>query len=105
LKPEKGWRRRFDDPIPLPRGRHLVTLKDAAKHIQKLPETEQQLEEWQAAVEARGAAGAPCPRCNAGVRDGAHVEYGRERRDQHEVRWIARHRGGADRRVGFGGGP
>jgi hypothetical protein len=47
-----GWKRRFDDPIPLPRGRQLVTLEDAAKYIQKLPKAEQQLEEWQAAVEA-----------------------------------------------------
>jgi hypothetical protein len=27
----KGWSREFDDPIPLPRGRQLVTLKDAGK--------------------------------------------------------------------------
>jgi hypothetical protein len=25
-----GWSRPFDDPIPLPRGRALVTLRDAA---------------------------------------------------------------------------
>jgi hypothetical protein len=25
----KGWHRCFDEPIPLPRGRQLVTLKDA----------------------------------------------------------------------------
>jgi hypothetical protein len=48
----KGWARDFDDPIPLPRGRQLVTLEDAAKYIQKLPKAEQQLAEWQAAVEA-----------------------------------------------------
>jgi hypothetical protein len=47
-----GWKRPFDDPIPLPRGRQLVTLEDAAKYIQKLPKVEQQLAEWQAAVEA-----------------------------------------------------
>src|SRR5467141_3234564 len=46
------WSRAFDDPIPLPRGRQLVTLKDAAEYIQKLPKAEQDLEEWQAAVEA-----------------------------------------------------
>jgi cob(I)alamin adenosyltransferase len=46
------WSRPFDDPIPLPRGRQLVTLKDAANYIQKLPKAEQNLEEWQAAVEA-----------------------------------------------------
>jgi hypothetical protein len=49
---DRGWKRRFDDPIPLPRGRQLVTLEDAAKYIQKLPKAEQQLAEWQAAVEA-----------------------------------------------------
>jgi hypothetical protein len=42
----------FDDPIPLPKGRQLVTLKDAARYIQKLPKAEQQIEEWQDAVEA-----------------------------------------------------
>jgi len=44
-----SWSRRFDDPIPRPRGRQLVTLKN---YIQKLPKAEQDLEEWQAAVEA-----------------------------------------------------
>jgi hypothetical protein len=34
---------------PLPRGRQLVTLRDTAEYIQKLPKAEQ---EWQAAVEA-----------------------------------------------------
>jgi len=48
----RGWKRPFDEPIPLPRGRQLVTLKDAANYIQKLPKAEQDLEEWQAAVEA-----------------------------------------------------
>jgi hypothetical protein len=51
LKPDKGWQRRFDEPIPLPKGRQLVTLKDAARYIQKLPKAEQQIEEWQTAVE------------------------------------------------------
>jgi hypothetical protein len=48
----RGWKRPFDDPIALPRGRQLVTLEDAAKYIQKLPKAEQKLPEWQAAVEA-----------------------------------------------------
>src|SRR6267154_3837682 len=47
-----SWSRRFDDPIPLPRGRELVTLKDAANYVRKLPKAEQDLEDWQAAVEA-----------------------------------------------------
>lgn len=46
------WSRAFDDPIPQPRGRQLVTLKDVANYIQKLPKAEQDLEEWQATVEA-----------------------------------------------------
>ena len=45
-----SWSRAFDEPIPLPRGRQLVTLKDAANYIQKLPKAEQDLEEWQTAV-------------------------------------------------------
>jgi hypothetical protein len=45
------WTRPFDDPIPLPRGRQLVTLKDAANYIMKLPKAEQNLEEWQTAGE------------------------------------------------------
>jgi hypothetical protein len=32
--------------------RNYVTLKDAANYIQKLPKIEQDLEDWQAAVEA-----------------------------------------------------
>jgi hypothetical protein len=47
----RGWKRHFEDPIPLPRGRQLVTLEDAARYIQKLPKAEQQIEEWQTAVE------------------------------------------------------
>ena len=51
MKPDKGWQRPFDEPIPLPRGRQLVRLEDAARYIQKLPKAEQQIEEWQTAVE------------------------------------------------------
>jgi hypothetical protein len=47
----KGWMQPFDDPIPLPRGRQLVTLQDAASYIMKLPKAEQKLEEWQTATE------------------------------------------------------
>ena len=52
MKSPQGWKRPFDDPIPLPRGRQLVTLEDTAEYIQKLPKAEQLVEEWQAAVEA-----------------------------------------------------
>ena len=44
------WSAPFDDPIRLPSGLHLVTLKDAATYITKLPKAEQNLEEWQTAV-------------------------------------------------------
>src|SRR5260370_30241505 len=52
MKPPQGWKRPFDDPIPLPRGRQLVTLQDAGRYITKLPKAEQKLAEWQAAAEA-----------------------------------------------------
>ena len=37
---DKGGHRAFDDPIPLLNGRKLVTLRDAALHITKLPKAE-----------------------------------------------------------------
>jgi hypothetical protein len=49
---DRGWKRRFDDPIPLPRGRQLVTLEDADKYITTLPKAEHNAQEWQAAMEA-----------------------------------------------------
>jgi hypothetical protein len=50
LTTDTGWSRPFDDAIMLPDGRKMLTLKDAPEYIQKLPEAEQQLEEWQTAV-------------------------------------------------------
>lgn len=44
------WSAAFDDPVPLPRGRALVTLEDAARHIQKLPAAEQRKPHWQTAT-------------------------------------------------------
>jgi hypothetical protein len=46
------WSRVFEDPIPLPRNRSIETLEQAARHIQKLPKAEQDLDVWQTAVEA-----------------------------------------------------
>jgi len=40
VKSDRGWNRQFEDPIPLARGRQLVTLKDAADYITKLPKAE-----------------------------------------------------------------
>ncbi len=45
------WSTRFDDPIVLPDGRQLLTLKDAADYITKLSKKESDLPEWQAAIE------------------------------------------------------
>jgi len=52
MKPDKGWQRRFDDPIPLPGGRQLVTLQDAGDYITKLSKAEHETAEWQTAIEA-----------------------------------------------------
>ena len=47
---DRGWLTPFDDPIPLPRGRQLVILKDA-NYIMKLRKAEQKHEKWQTAIE------------------------------------------------------
>ena len=47
-----SWLAEFDDPIPLTRGRQLVTLQDAGNYITKLPKAEHEAPEWQAAMEA-----------------------------------------------------
>jgi hypothetical protein len=45
------WSREFDEPTPLPKGKTLITLRDAALYITKLPKAEHD-DEWQAAMEA-----------------------------------------------------
>jgi hypothetical protein len=45
------WSTPFEDPIILPDGRTLLTLKDAADYITKLPKEESDLPEWQTAIE------------------------------------------------------
>jgi hypothetical protein len=42
----------FFDPITLPGRKPLVTLRDAAQYISKLPKAERDAEEWQAAMQA-----------------------------------------------------
>jgi hypothetical protein len=49
---ESGWSRKFDEPIPLPKGGQLKTLKDAGNYITKLPKADHMAAEWQAAMEA-----------------------------------------------------
>ena len=46
------WSHPFDEPIQPPKGKALVTLKDAATFIMKLPKAQQNSPEWQAATEA-----------------------------------------------------
>ena len=46
-----NWQREFEDPIVLPKGRKLITLRDAADHILKLPKAEHPAPAWQAAME------------------------------------------------------
>jgi len=45
-----SWTAAFADPIPLPGGKSLRTLKDAGKFIEKLPEAEVSKPAWQTAL-------------------------------------------------------
>jgi hypothetical protein len=47
-----SWDQKFFDPIELPKGKPLVTLRDAAQYIIKLPKVERDADEWQAAMQA-----------------------------------------------------
>jgi hypothetical protein len=47
-----SWSRPFDDSIPLPKGKQLLTLQDAAAYIMALPKKEADTAECQAAIEA-----------------------------------------------------
>jgi hypothetical protein len=47
-----SWDQRFYDPIELPGRKPLVTLRDAALYITKLPKAEHDADDWQAAMEA-----------------------------------------------------
>jgi hypothetical protein len=46
------WSTPFGDPIILPDGRKLLTLKDAADYVTTLPKEESDLPHWQVAIEA-----------------------------------------------------
>jgi hypothetical protein len=47
-----SWDQRFYDPTPLPGRKPLITLRDAAQYITKLPKAEHDAPEWQAAMQA-----------------------------------------------------
>jgi hypothetical protein len=85
------WSREFEDPIVLADGRKLVTLRDAATYITKLPKAEQNLEIWQIAVEhlirAAEAGGAWLMLARIGVLKALHRgmvrEFNPDRKDTH----------------------
>jgi hypothetical protein len=65
---ERGWKRRFVEPIPLPRGRQLITIEDAGTYITKLPKAEHEAAEWQAAMEALILVATSCIRSPSAAR-------------------------------------
>ena len=46
-----AWCKRFVDPIILPDGRELLTLRDAAEYITALSKAEHDAADWQVAME------------------------------------------------------
>jgi hypothetical protein len=46
------WSRKFDDPIPLPGRKPILTLRDAARYIMPLSAKDKKSDAWQAAIEA-----------------------------------------------------
>jgi hypothetical protein len=46
-----AWFKRFVDPIVLPDGRELLTLRDAAEYITALPKAQHDAADWQVAME------------------------------------------------------
>jgi hypothetical protein len=84
------WSRAFEDPIPLPRGRQLVTLKDAAGYIMKLSKAEQDLPEWQTATEALLMAAedrGPLMHARIGVLRALNLNVERTLTDRKEMHW------------------
>lgn len=47
---DQGWKRRFHQPIALPDGRKLVTLRNAGDYIAGLPPKTVELPHWQTAI-------------------------------------------------------
>jgi len=86
---DNGWQRKFEDPIPLPNGRMLVTLLDAGEYITTLSKAEQQLDEWQTAIEVLllVSRGGPTMLARIGVMKALnrHVErvFNPDRKDTH----------------------
>ena len=91
MMPKSGWQRRFDDPIPLPRGRELVTLEDAGTYITKFPKAEHGAPEWQDAMEALilvATSGGPTMLARIGVMRALHRNEERVfNPDRKETHW------------------
>ena len=45
------WSKKFFEPIILPDGRKLVTLRDAATYVTSLPKSEHNAEQWRTATQ------------------------------------------------------
>jgi hypothetical protein len=78
--PDKGWHRTFDDPIPLPDGGDLRTLRDSGDYIRRL-------------VEARA-------RCAGMARGDSGVDAGRRAWRRHDAAEDRDHAGAISGRDG-----
>jgi hypothetical protein len=82
----RGWKRPFDEPIPLPRSRQLVTLEDAGKYTTKLPKAEHEAAEWQATMEELilvATSGGPTMFARIGIMRALNREFNPDRKDHH----------------------
>ncbi len=46
-----SWDQRFSEPIVVPKGKALATLRDAGNYISRLPKAEHEAGEWQTAAQ------------------------------------------------------
>jgi hypothetical protein len=88
-----SWHRKFAEPIELRSGKNLTTLHDAALYITRLPKSERDAKEWQAAAHCLIEAadhGGPILFARLGVMRAMnrHVkrEFGPSRKDKHSGR-------------------
>lgn len=86
------WATLLPDPIPVPGGKSLVTLRDAGMLIQKLPKAKADEPAWQAAIEALMLAAeerGPLMHAEIGLRKALHPTervLGPKRKDLHRGR-------------------
>jgi hypothetical protein len=84
------WSTKFFEPIELPNGRKLITLKDAATYITDLPKKESNLPEWQTAIEVLllCSRGGDAMMARIGVLRALHRDRVRKfKTDRKETRW------------------